>query len=105
MRVPGFASTLAHVMSLTAKQRRDLLAASHALRPVADVSPDNVSDAVIAQVRTAFNGRELLKVRVRADTAAECDAVAAEFVTRVPCTLVRRVGHVLVLYREGPDHP
>lgn len=89
-------------MDLTAKQRRDLLAASHRLKPVVDVAPENVSDAVIAQVRTAFTARELLKVRVRADTAAECDAVAAEFVSRVPCHLVRRVGHVLVLYRETP---
>lgn len=89
-------------MDLTAKQRRDLLAASHPLRPIADVSPDNISDAVVAQIRTAFTARELLKVRVRADTGAKCDAVATEIVTRVPCTLIRRVGHVLVLYRESP---
>ena len=88
-------------MSLTAKERRELLTASHRLRPVAEVASENVSDAVIAQVRTAFTGRQLLKVRVRADCAADCAAVADEFVRRVPCDLVRRVGHVLVLHRES----
>lgn len=88
-------------MALTAKQRRELLAASHPLKPLVTISPDNVSDDVVAQVRTAFTGRTLLKVRVNADHAAACDAVAAELVARVPCELVKRVGHVVVVHRPS----
>jgi putative YhbY family RNA-binding protein len=86
-------------MALTAKQRRELLAASHRLKPLVTISPENVSDEVVAQVRTAFTGRTLLKVRVNADNAAACDAIAADLVARVPCELVKRVGHVVVLCR------
>ena len=89
-------------MSLTAKQRRELLAASHPLKPLVTISPDNLSDDVVAQVRAAFTGRTLLKVRVNADNTAACDAIAAELVARVPCELVKRVGHVVVLHRP-PD--
>jgi putative YhbY family RNA-binding protein len=89
-------------MSLTAKQRRELLAASHPLKPLVTISPDNLSDDVVAQVRAAFTGRTLLKVRVNADHAAACDAVAADLAARVPCDLVKRVGHVLILHRP-PD--
>ena len=79
-----------------------IVVASHPLKPLVTISPDNLSDDVVAQVRAAFTGRTLLKVRVNADHAAACDAVAADLAARVPCDLVKRVGHVLILHRP-PD--
>ncbi len=84
---------------MTAKQRRELLAQSHPLSAVATIAADNLSDAVVTQVRTCFAGRPLIKVRVRADSGAACDAAADELARRVPCELVKRVGRVAVLYR------
>ena len=84
---------------MTAKQRRELLAQSHALNPAATIAADNLSDAVVTRVRACLAGRALVKVRIRADSGPECDAAAAELARRVPCELVKRVGRVAVLYR------
>ena len=90
-------------MALTAKERRELLAASHPLKPLATVSAAEVSEAVVEHVRAGFTSRPLLKIRVAADNNNECDSVASELVRRVPCELVKRVGRVVVLYRAPAD--
>lgn len=86
-------------MALSAKQRRSLLAASHPLKPLMAVGAEGLSEAAVGHIRQCFTGRALVKVRVQADDAPTCDALAAEIVQRVPCELVRRVGRVLILYQ------
>jgi RNA-binding protein len=88
-------------MPLSPKERQALLAESHPLKAVATLSADAMTDAAIEHVRAAFVGRELLKVRIPADSGDECDAAAADLARRVPCELVKRVGRVAVLYRAA----
>jgi len=88
-------------MPLSAKERQALLAESHPLKAVATLSADALTDAAVEHVRAAFVGRELLKVRIQADSGDECDAAAADLARRVPCELVKRVGRVAVLYRAS----
>ena len=90
-------------MALTAKERRELLGQSHSLEAVATISAGELPDTVVAHIRRSFAGRALMKVRIHADSAAECDAAAVELVRRVPCELVKRIGRVVVLYRAGDD--
>jgi len=92
-------------VSLTSRQRRDLLAASHSLKPVVAVSHENLSPQVVAQVRTAFEREELIKVRIHAPTATECDTAAQRLARAVPCEIVRRIGRVVVLYRPAGAPP
>ncbi len=89
-------------MPLSSKARQTLLAESHKLKPAAILSADALTDAAVAHVRAAFAGRELVKVRIQADSGAQCDAAAAELAQRVPCEIVKRVGRVVVLYRPSP---
>ena len=86
-------------MALSARERKALLGASHRLKPVVTLAAGELSEAAVQQVRAAFTGRPLVKLRVNTDGAAECDALAEQLAARVPCEIVRRVGHVLVLYR------
>jgi RNA-binding protein len=86
-------------MPLTAKRRRELLAASHPLRPVMTIAADNVSAAAVAHLRTALAAHELVKVRLAAQSTAECGTLAADVAARVPCEVVARVGRVVVFYR------
>jgi RNA-binding protein len=90
-------------MPLTSQERRDLLAASHATQALVTVSADNLTEAAIAQVRACFAHHELVKARIHADTADECDAAAAELAARVPCELVKRIGRIALLYRPAPS--
>lgn len=86
-------------MALAAKQRQALVAASHHLRPAVTLAAGEVSASVVAQVQSAFAGRDLIKIRVNADDGAACDALAAELAQRVPCEIVKRIGRVVLLYR------
>lgn len=86
-------------MALNSDQRRQFVASSHPLKPVATLVAGRVTDAVVAQVRQCFTGRALLKVRVHAECAAACDEVARDLAGRVPCEVVRRIGRVVLLYR------
>ena len=90
-------------MPLTNKRRRELLAQSHRLSPAATINPGELSEAIIAHVRASFATHPLVKIRVSSDKTTEADAVAAELVHRVPCELVRRIGHVVLLYRPAAN--
>jgi len=90
---------------LTSRQRRDLLAASHPLKPVVTVSHENVSPEAVAQVRAAFQREELIKVRIHAPTRKECDAAADHLARAVPCEIVTRIGRVVLLYRHKRARP
>ena len=89
---------------LTPKDRKILLARSHALKPAVTCAADRLSPAVVDQVRAAFPDGGLLKVRITAAAAAPCDAAAARLAAGVPCEVVRRVGRVVVLYRSPEGH-
>lgn len=88
---------------LTPKDRKTLLARSHALKPAVTCAADRLTAAVVEQVRAAFPDGGLLKVRIMADDAATCDAAAAHLAGNVPCEVVRRVGRVVILYRPPED--
>lgn len=89
-----------------AAQRRRLAVRAHHLKACLNVGRGGLTEAVLQEIRQAFGSTDLIKVRIRADNAAETDEVAAEMASRVPCHLVRRVGRVIVLYRpimEGSE--
>ena len=88
-------------MAITPQQRRALLVEGHHLKPVATLAAGELSDGAVAHVRAAFTGRELVKLRVNADSGAECDGLAEELARRVPCEVVRRLGRVLLVYRAA----
>lgn len=88
---------------LTPKDRKTLLARSHALKPAVTCAADRLSPAVVDQVRAAFPNSGLLKVRISADDAATCDAAAASLAAEVPCEIVRRVGRIVILFRPSED--
>lgn len=76
------------------------MAASHRLKPVAAISADRLTDEAVVHVRACLADRPLVKVRIHAETAAECDAAAADVARRVPCEVVKRIGRVVLLYGE-----
>ena len=90
-------------MGLNPKHRRELAARGQRLKPVATVSADAISESAIAHVRQLLAERELLKVRIQADSREECERAAAVLVAQVPCELVTRVGRVVLLHSPPED--
>jgi RNA-binding protein len=88
-------------LALTSAERRELVARSHTLKPVATLAAGELTDTAVAHVRTALTAHDLLKVRLQADTTAECDALAAQLAQRIPCEVVRRIGRIVILHRAA----
>jgi RNA-binding protein len=93
-------------MQLTAKQRAYLRSIAHHLKPILHVGKEGVTGTVLDSVRTAFNTRELLKVKVleaAPKTAHEIGRSIADQVDDV--AVVQVIGRTIVLYRRHPEKP
>ena len=91
-------------MELSNRQRKHLRGLGHALHPVVTVAGKGLSDAVMAEIETALEHHELIKVKLRADRAqrnAWTDAIAAS----TGALLVHRIGQVACFYRRNPESP
>ena len=87
-------------MVLNPKQRRELIARGHSLKATVTIAADPVSESTVAHVRQLLAGRDLAKLRIRAESRVECEQAAAELAERVPCEVVMRVGRVVLLYHQ-----
>ncbi|HEX9474270.1 MAG TPA: ribosome assembly RNA-binding protein YhbY [Steroidobacteraceae bacterium] len=92
-------------MALSEKQLRYLRGKAHALKPVIMLGQKGLTDSVVAETLLALRDHELIKVRVRAADRSQREATLAELVKRCACVLVRRIGHVAVLYRAAAPVP
>lgn len=92
-------------MVLSEKQLRYLRGKAHALKPVIMLGQKGLTDNVVAETLQALRDHELIKVRVRAADRTQREATLAELVKRCACVLVRRIGHVAVLYRAATPLP
>jgi len=89
--------------TLTSRERTQLKARAHHLKPVVRVGQAGVSDAFIAEVDRALADHELIKVRLDSDDREERDAAVTEIAGRTDSVPVQQVGKVLVLWRPKPD--
>lgn len=90
-------------LTLTSRQRTQLKARAHHLKPVVRVGQAGLSDAFIAEVDRTLADHELIKVRIDIDDREARDAAAGEIIARTASAQVQRVGKVLVLWRPKPE--
>jgi RNA-binding protein len=92
--------------SLTTKQRAHLKALAHALKPILQIGREGITDRTARALESAFETRELLKVKVLDASpldASESAELLAERVAGV--RVVQVIGKTLVLYRPDPERP
>lgn len=89
--------------ALTAAQTRFLRGQAHGLKAMLQVGGKGVTEALVAEVDLALEHHELIKVKVAAEDrearAAMIDAIAGG----TGATVVQRIGHTAVLYRQGRE--
>jgi RNA-binding protein len=92
-------------MELNGKQRRYLRSLAHHKGPIVQVGHAGMSGAVIAQIDSALEVHELIKIKFGKECPVECrNAVeAVESATR--CAVVQIIGRVLVVYRPRAEKP
>lgn len=88
-------------LAITPKQQRWLKGAAHPLKPVVTVGQGGLTDAVLAELDTALDHHELLKVRVGSADRETRGALVARLVERSGAALVGQIGHVAILYRPS----
>jgi RNA-binding protein len=89
---------------LTSKQRQFLKGLAHALAPVVRVGKAGLTDAVVAETKTALRAHELIKARLEVDTDAREDT-AEQLAAGADAELVATVGKMAILYRGRDGDP
>ena len=93
-------------MTLSPKQRAHLRSLAHHLKPILHIGKEGVSDAAVAAVESAFNTRELLKVKVTDGAPLTAREAGDEIAARIEGTHhVQTIGRTVVLYRADPESP
>lgn len=87
-------------MTLTEKQLRFLRGRAHPLKPVIQVGQNGLTPGVLAETARALHDHELIKIRVQSADRESRDQLIANLVQGTGCTLVTRIGHVAVLFKQ-----
>ncbi len=92
-------------IALTSKQRAQLKALAHPLKPLLHVGKEGVSGTVVESVREAFNTRELLKIKVLEAAPQSAKEIGEDLAWRLEgVELVQVIGRTIVLYRAHPEN-
>ena len=93
-------------MTLTPKQRAQLRAHAHPLKPVFHIGKEGVTETAMRSLTEAFNARELLKVKVQSAAPLSAAEAGEQLASRLPGVHhVQTIGRTVVLYRRHPEKP
>ncbi len=76
---------------------------SHGLKPVVLTGAQGLTDGVHAEIETALDAHELIKIRVNADGKDQRKEMTQTICDQHHAELVQMIGHVIVIYRKNPD--
>ncbi len=92
-------------MPLNTKQKQLLRAEAHHLNPVVLLGQHGLTEAVLAEIDTALNAHELIKVKVAGQDREDKRAIIDRITAHTGADLVQTVGHIAVLFRPRPAKP
>ena len=90
-------------MNMTENQRKHLRRLGHALKPVVMIGNAGLTDSVAAEIDTALEHHELIKIRVRVGDRKERDDVMSGIVERIRAELIQRIGNMVLIYRAAEE--
>lgn len=94
------------MVTLNAKQRAHLRSLAHPLKPILHIGKEGVTGAAVTTIETAFNTRELLKLKVLEAAPEDARETGEELARRIAgAHLVQVIGRTVVLYRRHPEKP
>lgn len=92
--------------ALTARQRAHLKSLAHPLKPLFQIGRDGVTGTVAGTIESAFQTRELLKVKVLEGAPLSAREAADALAAMVSgMHVVQVIGRTVVLYRPHPEKP
>ncbi len=88
---------------LTNAQNRFLRGQAHDLKAMLQVGGKGITEALAAEVDSALEHHELIKIKVAGEDRDQRDAMIADLTHRTSAALIQRIGHTAVLYRPSKD--
>jgi len=96
---------LSEEITLRGKQKRFLRAMATGLDPLFQIGKAGITENVMAEVDSALEARELIKLRVLPTAGESVEEVAKEIALGAGAELIQVVGHNFVLYRRSKKKP
>lgn len=91
-------------MPLTNQQLRYLRGLTHNLHPVVMVADKGLSESVMAEIESALEHHELIKIKLRSDRETR-SGWAEEIVEKFGAEKVQSIGQVACFFRRNPKKP
>lgn len=91
-------------MTLTNRQLRYLRGLTHNLKPVVMVGDKGLNENVMAEIESALDHHELIKIRLRSDKETRSKWVA-EIVQQFKAQQVHSIGQVACFFRRNKKKP
>jgi RNA-binding protein len=88
-------------MALTERQKKHLRRLGHDLHPIVLVGQRGMNTGVVEELKLALEHHELVKLRVRAGSREDRDAIFAELASLSASEFVFRVGNVGLFYKKN----
>lgn len=88
-------------MGLTAAEKRALKGEANALKGQSFIGKSGLTEAVVQQIRRAFERMKLVKLRLPRNAEAPQQLVES-ILQEVPCELVEQRGRVITVFRPRP---
>ena len=92
-------------LEITPRERSQLRAAAHSLRPVVLIGDAGLTDAVLKEIELNLNVHGLIKVRAGTQERDDREAMLATICDTLSCATVHHLGKMLILYRPGSARP
>jgi RNA-binding protein len=90
-------------MTLSNKQKQYLKGLSHPLKPIVQLGGNGLTEGVLAEIDSALNHHELLKVKIPSDDREEKQLIMDAIIRETGALKVQSIGHVLVLFRQSDE--
>ncbi|MFC3032234.1 ribosome assembly RNA-binding protein YhbY [Pseudoalteromonas fenneropenaei] len=90
-------------MTLSNKQKQFLKGLAHDRKPVVLLGANGLTEGVLAEIDSALNIHELIKVKVPTEDREVKQLIIDAIVRETKAFKVQTIGHVLVLYRQSEE--
>jgi RNA-binding protein len=88
-------------MALTERQKKHLRRLGHDLHPIVLVGQRGMNPGVVEELKLALEHHELVKLRVRAASREDRDAIFGELAGLSDSEFVFRIGNVGLFYKKN----
>jgi RNA-binding protein len=91
-------------MPLSTRHKKHLRGLTHALQPVVMIADKGLTDNVMAELESALEHHELIKVKLRCDRETRA-ALIDEIAHRCAAEKVHVIGQIACFFRRNPKKP